>query len=70
MHWMCSPLALSLRVKLTSPTDRKHVYKDCIVSVGELLKLFLHHSIVNITELHLDIQLRPVHSLTSDQDLI
>ena len=33
-----------------------------------LNQLSLHHSIVNITEFHLDIQLRPVHYLTSAQD--
>ena len=51
---MLSPLALSLRIELTSPTERKHVYKDCIASLRGFLKLSLHHSIVNITKFHLD----------------
>ena len=57
MHWVLSPLALNLRIELTSPTDCKRVYKNCIASLNR----FLHHSIVNITEFHLDIQLQPVH---------
>ena len=51
---MLSPLALSLRIELTSPMDRKHVYKDCIASLRRFLKLSLYYSIVNITEFHLD----------------
>ena len=50
---MLSPLALSLRIELTSPTNCKCLYKDCIASL-RFLKLSLHHSIVNITEFHLD----------------
>ena len=68
MHWVLSPLALSLRIELTSPTDRKHIYKDCIASLKRFLKLSLHYSIVNITESHLDSLLRPVYSWTPDQD--
>ena len=51
---MLSPLALSLRIELTSPTNCKCIYKGCIVSLRRFLKLSLHHSIVNITEFHLD----------------
>ena len=54
MHWVLSPLALSLRIELMSAADCKHVYKDCIASLMRFLKLSLHHSIVNITEFHLD----------------
>ena len=54
MHWVLSSLALSLHIELTSPTDRKHVYNDCIVSLRRFLKLSLYYSIVNITEFHLD----------------
>ena len=42
--------------------------RTVFVSVREFLKLSLYHSIVNITEFHLDIQLRLVHYLTSDQE--
>ena len=51
---MLGPLALSLRIQLTSLTDRRHVYKDCIASLKRLLKLSLYYCIVNITEFHLD----------------
>ena len=50
---MLSPLALSLRIELTSPIDCKHIYKDCIASL-RFLKLSVRHSIVNITEFQLD----------------
>ena len=46
---MLSPLALSLRIELTSPTNCKCIYKDCIVSLRRFLKLSLYHSIVNTT---------------------
>ena len=51
---MLSPLALSVRIELTSPTNCKCIYKDCIASLRRFLKLSLYHSIVNITEFHLD----------------
>ena len=45
MHWVLSPLTLSLRIELTSAADCKHVYKDCIASLVRFLKLSLHLSI-------------------------
>ena len=42
MHRVLSPLALSLRIELTSPMDHKCVYKNCITSVQRPVKLSLH----------------------------
>ena len=65
---MLSPLALSLRIELTSPTNCKCIYKDCIVSLRRFLKLSLHHSIVNITEFHLDSDYDLCTDIASNQD--
>ena len=66
---MLSPLALSLRIELTSPTNYKCIYKDCIASL-RFLKLSLHHSIVNITEFHLDSAYDLCTYIASNQDIL
>ena len=70
MYWVLSPLALSLRIELMSPTDCKCVYKDCIASLRRFLKLSLHHSIVNITEFHLDSAYDLCTYIASNQDIL
>ena len=67
---MLSPLALSLHIELTSPTDCKCIYKDCIASLRRFLKLSLYHSIVNITEFHLDSDYDLCTYIASNQDLL
>ena len=66
---MLSPLALSLRIELTSPTNCKCIYKDCIASL-RFLKLSLHHSIVNITEFHLDSDYDLCTYIASNQEIM
>ena len=41
---------IKLALELTSPTDCKCVYKDCIASLKRFLKLSLYHLIVHKVE--------------------